>query len=157
MVHGVQVERATVRTTWTPWTTPARLCLGRWQTGREPTMHATFGRHSATAPPPSRSRPIPRRRHRLDPCGSYGDQPMVPALFRCGRASAHPARTGPQAGAPRGVEPGSPPGGAERSRVLDEVGKPVTTPRARAVSTTVSSVPVQWCSRGCQRHGKRSI
>lgn len=29
MVHGVQVERATVRTTWTPGAASARLCLGR--------------------------------------------------------------------------------------------------------------------------------
>lgn len=37
MVHGVQVERATVRTTWTPWAASARLCLGRRWTGWEPT------------------------------------------------------------------------------------------------------------------------
>ena len=35
MVRGVQVERATVRTNWTPWVASARLCLGRWQTGWE--------------------------------------------------------------------------------------------------------------------------
>jgi hypothetical protein len=35
VVHGVQVERATVRTTWTPWAASARLCLGRWWTGWE--------------------------------------------------------------------------------------------------------------------------
>ncbi len=36
MVHkGVQVERATVRTTWTPWAASARLCLGRRRTGWE--------------------------------------------------------------------------------------------------------------------------
>lgn len=35
MVHGVQVERATVRTTWTPWAASARLCLGRRWTGWE--------------------------------------------------------------------------------------------------------------------------
>lgn len=33
MVQGVKVERATVRTTLTPWAVSARLCLGRWQTG----------------------------------------------------------------------------------------------------------------------------
>jgi hypothetical protein len=35
VVRGVQVERATVRTTWTPRATSARLCLGRWRTGWE--------------------------------------------------------------------------------------------------------------------------
>ncbi|NMI61290.1 site-specific integrase [Streptomyces sp. RLB3-17] len=35
VVHGVQVERATVRTTWTPWAASARLCLGRRQAGWE--------------------------------------------------------------------------------------------------------------------------
>lgn len=33
---GVQVERATVRTTWTPWAASARLRLGRRWTGWEP-------------------------------------------------------------------------------------------------------------------------
>ncbi len=40
MVHGVQVESAIVRTTWTPWAASARLCLGRWQTGWELSAHA---------------------------------------------------------------------------------------------------------------------
>ena len=61
VVHGVQVERATVRTTWTPWAASARLCLGRWRTGWEHPAHATTDPQSGTAPPPSRCRPIPRR------------------------------------------------------------------------------------------------
>ncbi|MFE7402675.1 RNaseH domain-containing protein [Streptomyces sp. NPDC057557] len=36
VVHGVQVERATVRTTCTPWAASARLCLGRRCAGWEP-------------------------------------------------------------------------------------------------------------------------
>lgn len=36
MVQGVKVERATVRTTLTPWAATARLCLGRRWTGWEP-------------------------------------------------------------------------------------------------------------------------
>jgi hypothetical protein len=43
VVHGVQVERATVRTTWTPWAAPARLCLGRRWTGWELPAHAIYG------------------------------------------------------------------------------------------------------------------
>jgi len=35
VVPGVQVERATVRTTWTPGAASARLCLGRRRTGWE--------------------------------------------------------------------------------------------------------------------------
>ncbi|WUH07092.1 recombinase family protein [Streptomyces violaceus] len=35
------MERATVRTTWTPGAASARLCLGRWQTGWELSAHAT--------------------------------------------------------------------------------------------------------------------
>jgi hypothetical protein len=41
VVPGVQVERATVRTTWTPGAASARLCLGRWQAGWELPAHAT--------------------------------------------------------------------------------------------------------------------
>jgi hypothetical protein len=118
VVHGVQVERATVRTTWTPWTASARLRLGRRWTGWKLPAHAPTNPQSATAPPPSRCRPVPRRRHRLDP----GPRSAVidswpPALSTCGRASAQRARSGPEAGAQRAAEPGSAPGGAERSRV----------------------------------------
>ncbi|MXQ58293.1 hypothetical protein GSE51_11860, partial [Streptomyces sp. XHT-2] len=114
-----QVERATVRTTWTPWAASARLCLGRWWSGWEHPAHATTGPRSATAPPPSRCRPIPRRRHRLDgrsSCAALASWP--PAQPISGRASAQRGRSGPKAGAAPGAEPGSAPGGAERSRGL---------------------------------------
>jgi hypothetical protein len=52
VLHGVQVERATVRTTWTPWAASARLCLGRWWTGWELPAHAATDPRSRTAPPP---------------------------------------------------------------------------------------------------------
>ncbi|MGW5248437.1 replication initiator, partial [Streptomyces sp. NPDC004129] len=51
VVHGVQVERATVRTTWTPWAASARLCLARRWTGWELPAHATTDPQSGTAPP----------------------------------------------------------------------------------------------------------
>src|SRR5690348_13195181 len=51
VVHGVQVKRATVRTTWTPWAASARLCLGRWCAGWEPPASATTDPRSATEPP----------------------------------------------------------------------------------------------------------
>ncbi|WP_142151961.1 UTRA domain-containing protein [Streptomyces sp. SLBN-31] len=57
VVQGVQVERATVRTTWTPWAASARLCLGQRWSGWEHPAHATTDPRSATAPPPSRCRP----------------------------------------------------------------------------------------------------
>jgi hypothetical protein len=74
VVHGVQVERATVRTTWTPWAASARLCLGRRRTGWELTTLTTTDSRPRTAPPPSRCRPIPRRRHRLDRAALCGDR-----------------------------------------------------------------------------------
>lgn len=43
MVQGVKVERATVRTTLTPWAASARLCLGRRWTGWQHPTHATYG------------------------------------------------------------------------------------------------------------------
>ncbi|KAA6218813.1 hypothetical protein CP979_19390 [Streptomyces filamentosus] len=56
---GVQVERATVRTTWTPGAVSARLCLGLRQTGWEPPPPQPTGRHPRTEPPPSRSLSAP--------------------------------------------------------------------------------------------------
>ncbi|GHF16849.1 hypothetical protein GCM10014715_85020 [Streptomyces spiralis] len=43
MVPGVQVERASVRTTWTPWAASARLYLGRRWMGWELPAHAIYG------------------------------------------------------------------------------------------------------------------
>jgi hypothetical protein len=59
VVHGVQVERATVRTTWTPWAASARLCLGRRWSGWELPAHATTGPQSGTAPLHPGARPHP--------------------------------------------------------------------------------------------------
>lgn len=53
MVRGVQVERTTVRTTWTPWAASARLCLGRRWTGWEPTTLTPMCPRPGTAPPPN--------------------------------------------------------------------------------------------------------
>ena len=56
---GVKVERATVRTTWTPGTSSARLCLGRWWSGWKHPTRTPTGSRPAMVPPPSRCRPIP--------------------------------------------------------------------------------------------------
>jgi hypothetical protein len=71
--------------------------------------------------PPSRCRPIPRRRHRLDRGPRYAViDSWLPALSTCGRASAAAAPSGSKAGARAQPEPGSAPGGAERSRGLNQ-------------------------------------
>lgn len=59
VVQGVKVERATVRTTLTPWASSARLCLGRWWSGWKYSTLATTGPRAGTAPPSSRCWPIP--------------------------------------------------------------------------------------------------
>lgn len=66
MVQGVKVERATVRTTLTPWAAAARLCLGRWQTGWEHPHPRRAGTRLRGPAIPESERP--RRRHVL----SYG-------------------------------------------------------------------------------------
>lgn len=129
VVHGVQVERATVRTTWTPWVASARLCLGQWRTGWELPAHATTGPQSGTVPPPSRCRPIPRRRHCSNPRAlSAVIDSWLPALSTRGRASAQPAGAGRR---------------QERRRsaagCLDEVEKPVTAQAWRGSGLGVSS------------------
>lgn len=89
---GVQVERATVRTTWTPGPVSARLCLGRRQTGWEPTTHATTGRQTHVEPPPSRSRSAP--------AGGMMSVPVSPpARALPAGARRRSARSGPEAGA----------------------------------------------------------
>jgi hypothetical protein len=127
VVHGVQVERATVRTTWTPWAASARLCLGRRWTGWEPPRAPRCARGRER-------RPLPPGAGRSPAGGIVSDQgrrmpgaPLVAlAPSICGWASAQPGRSGPKAGAAPRAEPGSPPGGAERSRVLEPVEKVVT-------------------------------
>lgn len=113
---GVQVERATVRTTWTPGAVSARLCLGRRQTGCELPTPATFGRHSPAAPPPSRSLSAPAggMSFTAAPVVRYSLLLLVLPLpwARVGVACAERAEG--RSAARRGA--GSAPGGAERSR-----------------------------------------
>ncbi|MFB7555498.1 tyrosine-type recombinase/integrase [Streptomyces brevispora] len=52
MVQGVKVERATVRTTLTPWAATARLCLGRRWSAWEPTTLTTNPPAPANGAPP---------------------------------------------------------------------------------------------------------
>lgn len=63
MVQGVKVERATVRTTLTPWATTARLCLGRRWSRWEPTTLTTLRPAPANGAPPIPESERPRRRH----------------------------------------------------------------------------------------------
>lgn len=134
VVHGVQVERATVRTTWTPWAASARLCLGRWWTGWEPPSHATMGPQSATAPPPSRCRLIPAGGTALPLCRFVGCSPhgLGPIHVWAGVGAAGAERAEGRSGSPERSREARP---AERSAAgcLDEVEKPVT---AQAVGET---------------------
>lgn len=66
MVQGVKVERATVRTTLTPWAATARLCLGRRRTGWEPTTLTTKPPALANGPASIPESERPRRRHVFD-------------------------------------------------------------------------------------------
>jgi hypothetical protein len=127
-VPGVQVERATVRTTWTPGAVSARLCLGRWQTGWEFPTATPHGRHPPAVPPPSRSLSAPAGGMSFTAVTVMRYSPCSPALFCRGRASAQRARSGPKAGAQRDAEPGARP--AERSAAgLEDVEKVVTQRR----------------------------
>lgn len=56
---GVQVERATVRTTWTPGAVSARLCLGLRQAGWEFPHLSPPRLAPARGPLPSRSLSAP--------------------------------------------------------------------------------------------------
>lgn len=94
VVHGVQVERATVRTTWTPWAASARLCLGRWQTGWELPAHATTRPALANGARPSRSLSAPAGGTALSVAALCSDRLIPPGLSTCGRASAQRARAG---------------------------------------------------------------
>ncbi|MDF9817216.1 hypothetical protein M2266_006529 [Streptomyces sp. SPB162] len=69
VVQGVKVERATVRTTLTPWAATARLCLGRRWTGWQlpPSPRTARGRrpgfrHPRVGAPPPEALPVPGRR-----------------------------------------------------------------------------------------------
>lgn len=94
----------------------ARLCLGRRWTGWEPKTLATIGRHSRTAPPPSRSLSAPAggmsllwclvSTHGYRPCPHVGARRRSPPERAEGRSGG-------------GAEPWSAPGGAECSRGLN--------------------------------------
>jgi hypothetical protein len=104
VVHGVQVERATVRTTWTPWAASARLCLGRRCAGWEPSTHATTDPQPGTAPPSSRCRPVPRRRHRSDRgrAPQYSTRGLWLAAMSVARTPAGLERGGDRSAGPAG-------------------------------------------------------
>ncbi|CAM5448062.1 hypothetical protein SGRIM119S_01597 [Streptomyces griseorubiginosus] len=94
VVHGVQVERATVRTTWTPWAASARLCLGRWQAGWKRPTHATSRPAPAYGAPAISEPERPRRR-------------LVLTLGCCGPAGSNeaPSRRAPAFGVKASVGP----------------------------------------------------
>jgi hypothetical protein len=123
VVPGVQVERATVRTTWTPGAASARLCLGRWQTGWELPAHATNRPALADGAPAISEPERPRRRHALSvaalPRFPTHDTGPIHMWARVGAARAERAegRSGARSGAgKRARRSGAQPG-------LDEVGK----------------------------------
>ncbi len=133
VVHGVQVERATVRTTWTPWAASARLCLGRRCTGWEHPAHATTDPQSEAAPPHPGAGRSPRRRHGLDRGPRYAVIDPCPRPIhvwaRVGAARAERAggRSVARSGAgKRARRSGAQPG-------LDEVEKLVTTAAAGVI------------------------
>lgn len=72
-----------------------------------------------------------------------------------GRASAQRGRSGPEAGAAPRAEPGSPPGGAELSRVLDEVGK--LLPHYGLGAVKVSAFVVMRWDRSFNEHTIRAF
>lgn len=114
VVPGVQVERATVRTTWTPGAASARLRLGRRRTGWEP-------------PPRTPSRTRSRRRRPLHP--GAGRSPaggifLCPGMLSC--PCLH-ARSAPPGGVAAGEDRAAAPPTRRRAPApcagLDEVGK----------------------------------
>jgi hypothetical protein len=110
VVHGVQVERATVRTTWTPWAASARLCLGRWQTGWEHPAHAADSPALANGAPAVSEPERPRRRLVLSVAALYGDRLMTRlwATWACvgaARAERAEGRSGARGGAGSAPDP----------------------------------------------------
>jgi len=113
VVPGVQVERATVRTTWTPGAASARLCLGQRWSGWK-LLHAhSYGPAVAHGAPSIPVSADPPPEAVLTVGALCSDHLMATGLTRVGRASAQPARSAPKAGAQGGAEPGARP--AERS------------------------------------------
>lgn len=108
-VPGVQVERATVRTTWTPGAVSARLCLGRRQTGWEsPPQHPTAG--TRARPPPSRSLSAPAG-------GIVLSHTRVPPRLHRGFVTHQPKLSGVRtaAGLERGADRSAGPGDGPRA------------------------------------------
>lgn len=116
MVQGVKVERATVRTTLTPWAATARLSLGRRWSGWEPTTLTTNPPALANGAPPIPESERPRRRHVLKPRAWFSSHALraYPLRARVGGGSAERAG-GRSAGAARagkrarrsGAQPGA--------------------------------------------------
>ncbi|ROQ32091.1 hypothetical protein EDD98_1064 [Streptomyces sp. PanSC19] len=112
-VPGVQVERPTVRTTWTPGAVSARLCLGRRQTGWE------FPASAPSRPAPAHGAPAipeperPRRRHCSDP-----RLPSAASWFTTHQPELSGVRTaaGLERGADRSAGPGDGPRAPRRAR-----------------------------------------
>lgn len=106
---GVQVERATVRTTWTPGAVSARLCLGRRQTGWEfPT--ATPRPAPAYGAPAILESERPRRRHRPEPRSRTAS---AESWFVAHQPELSGVRTAP--GLERGVDRSAGPGDGPRA------------------------------------------
>jgi hypothetical protein len=107
VVQGVKVERATVRTTLTPWAATARLAPGRWQAGWElphpaHDERAVAGRASSISEPER-----PRRRHRLDlGCTFLAHAIDLPIAGARGAAVPSGAETGATARPVAGRAPG---------------------------------------------------
>ena len=116
LAPGVQVERPTGRTTWTPGAKAARLCLGRRRTGWQPPQPNTTGtRTPGPCHPGRRSAPaggiVLAGASRAHGCPTH----LPPERARVRGASADGVRRGPKAGARRAGSRERP-GGAERSR-----------------------------------------
>jgi hypothetical protein len=125
VVQGVKVERATVRTTLTPWAAAARLAPGRWQVGWE-LPHPPHDERAVAGRTWSISEPErPRRRHRLDPgcAGSphAADLPIAGARG-VGRAERGGGRCDGAAGPTRPAERQRRPGALKTWRKFGPLG-----------------------------------
>lgn len=87
--RGVKVERATVRTTLTPLGRVCSALPGSAVDGMGAPARTPTGPQSATVSPPSRCRPIPRRRHHLVPAD---DIPPLPACTQRAAGRGQPGR-----------------------------------------------------------------
>jgi hypothetical protein len=109
VVQGVKVERATVRTTLTPWAATARLARADGRRDRSTPHPPKTNARSPAGPPPSRSRSAPAGGIVLTP--AVRDHLMPPASPSWARAaSAGPS--GAETGATARPGAGRAPGGA---------------------------------------------